>query len=189
MKSSTYRSRWTGTTQSIAYPSPKTGAIPSPALATNSPRVALAWTGQITAPSPHARRRSDGRSPAHIVRRMMKLARREHRRKPSLSGLYAISLVTDGEGNIPCDKQGAPVVVIPPMGVAGLSEDERSVFFYHTEQLVAPKNVAALADVHVATVHRAVKDGDLPKPIQISPRRVGHRLLDVHQWLSSRKSS
>jgi hypothetical protein len=31
---------------------------------------------------------------------MMKLARREHRKKPSPTGLYPVTLIMDGEGNI-----------------------------------------------------------------------------------------
>ena len=119
---------------------------------------------------------------------MMRTARKEHRKRPSPSGFYPVTLIMDGDGNVMCGKDGRPIVVVPPLSVAGLDPNERSMQFYHTEQLVAPKNVAAYADVHVATVHRAVKDGDLPKPLQISSRRVGHRLLDVHASLAGRKA-
>jgi len=120
---------------------------------------------------------------------MMKSARREHRKNPSPTGLYPVTLVMDGEGNIVGDGQGAPLVVVPPISVAGLDAASKTILFFHTEQHVSPKNVAALADVHVATVNRAVKSGELPKPVQISSRRVGHLLIDVHRWLASKKAS
>jgi predicted DNA-binding transcriptional regulator AlpA len=50
---------------------------------------------------------------------------------------------------------------------------------------VAPsKTVASIADVHVATVNRAVKVGELRRPVQISSRRVAHHMADVRAWLA-----
>ena len=88
-------------------------------------------------------------------------------------------------GAMVCDEQGKPTVVIPPLTIA--RTDEKTVAFYHTEQKLSPKHVAALADVHKATVHRAVREGDLPKPMQISSRRVIHRLADVQDWMARRQ--
>ena len=79
-----------------------------------------------------------------------------------------------------------PIVVIPPLTIARTGDE--TVEFFHTEQMLSPKNVAAYADVHKATVQRAVINGELPKPEQISSRRVGHRLIDVHNWLATKKT-
>jgi predicted DNA-binding transcriptional regulator AlpA len=52
--------------------------------------------------------------------------------------------------------------------------------------MASPKTVASIADVHVATVYRAVKAGELPKPAQISSRRVAHHMADARLWLAKR---
>jgi predicted DNA-binding transcriptional regulator AlpA len=91
----------------------------------------------------------------------------------------------NGEGEIVCDEQGGPIIVVPPLTLA--RTDEHTAQFVHTEQHLSPKHVADLADVHVATVKRAVCAGELPKPVRISSRRVAHRLVDVQDWLAGRK--
>lgn len=92
-------------------------------------------------------------------------------------GLYPVTVLMNGAGEIVCDEQGKPVVVILPLTIA--RTDDKTVEFYPTDQMLSPKRVAGLVDVHKATVHRAVVDGQLPKPTRISSRRVAHRLSDV----------
>lgn len=120
-----------------------------------------------------------------IFQAMVNAARHQARTQPTHDGLYPVTVIFNGAGEIACDERGKPVVVIPPLTIA--CTDEKTATFYHTEQMLSPKHVADLVGVHKATIQRAVKDGQLPKPVQISSRRVGHRLLDVHQWLHNRK--
>ena len=67
-----------------------------------------------------------------------------------------------GDGGLACDDQGAPLVVIPPLTLA--YTDEKTVTFFHTEQRLSPKRVAAMADVHVATVKRGCTTAICPSP-------------------------
>jgi predicted DNA-binding transcriptional regulator AlpA len=90
-----------------------------------------------------------------------------------------------GSGDFVCDEKGKPIVVIPPLTI--VRTDEKTVSFFHTEQRLSPKRVADQTDVHKATVQRAVNAGELPKPMQISSRRVVHRLTDVQDWFARRQ--
>jgi predicted DNA-binding transcriptional regulator AlpA len=65
---------------------------------------------------------------------------------------------------------------------------DRTVYFEYIEQMASSKTVASIADVHVATVNRAVKAGELPEPAQISSRRVAHQMADVRAWLAKRST-
>ena len=121
-----------------------------------------------------------------IFRAMVDAAKHQAKKQPMHDGVYPVTLLMNAAGGFVCDEQGKPIVVIPPLTVARTGD--KTVEFFHTEQLVAPKNVAAYADVHKATVQRAVISGELRKPVQISSRRVGHRLIDVHRWLAARKA-
>jgi predicted DNA-binding transcriptional regulator AlpA len=93
----------------------------------------------------------------------------------------------DGDGNVICDEQGVPVVTLVPLNVVGV--EGRKVFFEYAEQMASPKTVASIADVHVATVNRAVRSGELPKPMQISSRRVAHHLADVRNWMARKTAA
>jgi hypothetical protein len=79
--------------------------------------------------------------------------------------------------------QGSPIIAVPPLTLARTGENTAQ--FVHTEEHPSSKHVADLADVHVATVKRAVYL-ELPKPVRISSRRVAHRLADVQDWLANR---
>jgi|RhiMethySRZTD1v2_1073278.scaffolds.fasta_scaffold1982819_1 predicted DNA-binding transcriptional regulator AlpA len=121
-----------------------------------------------------------------ILQTMVKAARHQSKKKPTHDGLYPVTVIMNGAGEIVCDDQGKPIVVIPPLSIA--RTDEKTVSFFHTEQMLSPKNVANLVDVHKATVQRAVNDGQLPKPVQISSRRVAHRLAHVQEWIANRQN-
>ena len=110
-------------------------------------------------------------------------AQHQAKKHPTHDGLYPVTVIMNGDG----DEPGKPIVVIPPLTIA--RTDEKTVTFYHTDQMLSPKRVANLVDVHKATVHRAVLDGELPKPTQISSRRVAHRLSDVQDWIARRQKS
>jgi predicted DNA-binding transcriptional regulator AlpA len=116
---------------------------------------------------------------------MMRAAQHQHKKRPTHDGLYPVTVIMRGDGEIACGEKGEPLIVIPPITLA--RTDENAAHFFHTEQRLSPKRVAALADVHVATVKRAVNDGQLPKPDRISSRRVAHRLADVQDWMAGRK--
>ena len=120
-----------------------------------------------------------------IFQAMMRAAQHQAKKQPAHDDLYPVTLIMNGAGEIVCDDQGMPLVVIPPLTLA--YTDEKTVTFFHTEQRLSPKRVASLADVHVATVKRAVYDGHLPKPDRISSRRIAHRLVDVQDWLAKRQ--
>jgi excisionase family DNA binding protein len=51
--------------------------------------------------------------------------------------------------------------------------------------LLSHGEVAELLDISVATVKRLVQDGRLPKPVQISAHRIGHRWTDVRDFARS----
>lgn len=54
------------------------------------------------------------------------------------------------------------------------------------DPVLPPKVVAATLGVHRTTVYSLVRSGDFPKPIQISPARLGWRKSTVDAWLASR---
>ena len=95
-------------------------------------------------------------------------------------------VLLDGDGNVLAGKDGQANICIPPLLVENITADTITFAFPH--QLLSPKNAAELADVHKATVQRAVIDGDLPKPARISPRRIGHKLADVLKWTGEREA-
>jgi predicted DNA-binding transcriptional regulator AlpA len=119
-----------------------------------------------------------------VFKAMARAARHAAKHHPSQEGIYPIALLMDANGNVICDEQQKPIVTQVPLNVVAL--EDRKVFFEYTEQMASPKTVASIADVHVATVNRAVKSGDLPKPAQISSRRVAHHMADVRMWLAKR---
>jgi predicted DNA-binding transcriptional regulator AlpA len=121
-----------------------------------------------------------------IFQAMGKAAQHQAKTQPTHDGLYPVTLMMNAAGGFVCDEQGMPIVVIPPLTIA--CTDDKTVEFFHTEQRLSPKKVAAYADVHKATVQRAVNDGELPKPIKISSRRVVHRLSDVQDWFARRQN-
>lgn len=47
------------------------------------------------------------------------------------------------------------------------------------QQLLSHEEVARMLGCSVATVKRMVQEGRLPKPVQISERRIGHRYVDI----------
>jgi len=118
-----------------------------------------------------------------VFKAMARAARHASKHHPSHEGIYPVALLMDAKGNVICEND-KPIVTLVPLNVVGLGD--RSVYFEYTEQMASPKTVASIADVHVATVNRAVKSGDLPKPAQISSRRVAHHMADVRMWLAKR---
>jgi predicted DNA-binding transcriptional regulator AlpA len=102
---------------------------------------------------------------------------------PAVSRAERATLSADGSV---AGVDGHPIVTFPPVTVAKV--DHVGVHLTHPNQLVSPGNLASLADVHVATIWRAVSEGALPKPTKLSSRRVGFPLQDVQAWLAGRKA-
>jgi predicted DNA-binding transcriptional regulator AlpA len=121
-----------------------------------------------------------------IMGAMVRVAQQEAKTKPSPGNVYPVTLLMDWDGNVGFDESGQPSVVVPPLLVADVTAD--SVVFHFPHELLKPKQVAELAGVHVATVKRAVYDGELAKPERISSRRIGHKLADVLDWYGDRKA-
>lgn len=121
-----------------------------------------------------------------IAGQMVVAVQRQAKTQPSPSGLYAVAVVMDADGNI-VGRDGRPIVFTVQPGVANVS-DNGKVAMFHPDQHLSPKNVAGLADVHIATVWRAVKDGSLPKPLDLSARRRAFRLADVQRWFGVKSS-
>jgi predicted DNA-binding transcriptional regulator AlpA len=117
---------------------------------------------------------------------MAEAAQHQAKKRPTHDGLYPVTVIMNGDGSLIGDEPGKPTVVIPPLTIA--RTDEKTVAFYHTEQMLSPQHVADLADVHKATVQRAVIAGELPKPMRVSSRRVAHRLADVQDWFARKQS-
>ena len=115
---------------------------------------------------------------------IMRAARHAAKHQRTHEGVYPVALLMDANGNVACDDQGMPVVTLVPLNVVAV--EDRKVLFEYVEQMASPKTVASIADVHVATVNRAVRAGELPKPMQISSRRVAHHMADVRAWFVSR---
>ena len=122
------------------------------------------------------------RALSRLFAAMVKAARHAARHQPTNEDVYPIALLMDAKGNVVCDEQGMPVVTQVPLNV--VSVEGRKVYFEYIEQMASPKTVASIADVHVATVNRAVRAGELPRPVQISSRRVAHHLADVRHWIA-----
>ena len=121
-----------------------------------------------------------------IFQAMGNAAQHQAKKQPTHDDLYPVTVLMNAAGEIVCDDENMPLVVIPPLTVA--CTDDKTVEFFHTEQMLSPKKVAAYADVHKATVQRAVINGELPKPTKISSRRVAHRLADVQDWFAKRQN-
>jgi prophage regulatory protein len=54
--------------------------------------------------------------------------------------------------------------------------------------IYSPKQVQKLTTLSAPTIWRMAKRGDFPKPIELSPGRVGYRQSEVDPWLEQRKS-
>ncbi len=65
----------------------------------------------------------------------------------------------------------------------------KSVRPQHLPQYVGFAQVQDALSVSRRTVERMVRDGKFPKPIQLSPNRVGWRVEAITQWLAERERS
>jgi predicted DNA-binding transcriptional regulator AlpA len=54
------------------------------------------------------------------------------------------------------------------------------------DAILAPNAVAQLTSLSLDTLRRLDERNELPKRIQLSPRRFGYRLGDIRAWLQSR---
>jgi prophage regulatory protein len=71
-----------------------------------------------------------------------------------------------------CSEDGEPDP--PPEPEAALPPDDT---------MLSARDVVRLTGVSLATVKRMVLDGRFPKPMRLSPRRIGWPARDVKQWL------
>ena len=114
------------------------------------------------------------------------MVKKPHDTPPNTSRPSRVStpwrLLMDADGNVICDEQGMPVVTQVPLNVVGI-EGRKVYLRVHRADGIA-ETVASIADVHVATVNRAVRSGELPRPMQISSRRVADHLADVRHWMA-----
>ncbi|MDR6288611.1 prophage regulatory protein [Inquilinus ginsengisoli] len=53
-------------------------------------------------------------------------------------------------------------------------------------QILKIDDTAALTSLSQRHIHRLSKDGKFPKPIRLSPARIGWRQADVVAWLETR---
>jgi prophage regulatory protein len=53
-------------------------------------------------------------------------------------------------------------------------------------QMLGVKQLCALLGISRATLYRWIKDGLIPAPIQLGPRRVAFPLASIEQFISSR---
>jgi predicted DNA-binding transcriptional regulator AlpA len=53
-------------------------------------------------------------------------------------------------------------------------------------QLLSKSETAKICKFSIATLERRIADGDGPRKIQLSPRRVAFRLADVLAWIERR---
>ena len=54
-------------------------------------------------------------------------------------------------------------------------------------QILRCPEVMRLTGLSKATLYRAVKAGEFPKPVKLTARAVGWRRKDVEHWLASRE--
>jgi prophage regulatory protein len=54
-------------------------------------------------------------------------------------------------------------------------------------RLLPVKTVAGLTSLSRHSIYRLAKAGDFPTPVQVGPRRVAWRQVDVTAWLESRQ--
>lgn len=55
------------------------------------------------------------------------------------------------------------------------------------DPLVPPAEAARLLGTHRVTIHRWVKQGILPPPLRITPRKIGWRQSTIENLLTSRE--
>jgi predicted DNA-binding transcriptional regulator AlpA len=113
---------------------------------------------------------------------MVKAARHAARHQPTNEDIYPIALLMDAKGNVICDEQGMPVVTQVPLNV--VSVEGRKVYFEYIEQMAVATCTSAIEATVFGDVNRAVRAGELPRPVQISSRRVAHHLADVRHWIA-----
>jgi len=71
---------------------------------------------------------------------MAEAAQHQAKKHPTHDGLYPVTVIMNGDGSLIGDEPGKPTIVIPPLTIA--RTDEKTVTFYHTEQMLSPKRVA-----------------------------------------------
>ena len=60
----------------------------------------------------------------------------------------------------------------------------------HTSRAVlSPNDTAVMVNISRSGIYRLLATGDFPRPIQLTPRRVGFRVEDVHAWLDGRRAA
>ena len=55
------------------------------------------------------------------------------------------------------------------------------------DHIVTPAEVAAALDLNRTTIWRMVRDGRFPRPITLTPQRIGWRWPTIETWLSERE--
>lgn len=55
--------------------------------------------------------------------------------------------------------------------------------------ILSPQRVEAMLGIDSTTIWRLRRRGLFPQPLQLSPRRVGYRRVDIERWLEQRQAA
>ena len=55
-----------------------------------------------------------------------------------------------------------------------------------TRKYIRPQELATMLAVHRTTLWRWVRDGHLPRPVQLGPNTVAWDLTEIEAWLAAR---
>lgn len=57
------------------------------------------------------------------------------------------------------------------------------------ERFISPNMVADLTSLHRASIYRKVAEGQFPRPIRISDRRIAFKESEVRAWMEAREAA
>lgn len=91
--------------------------------------------------------------------------------------IYAVLI--NGNGEVMVQPDGSPAVIDVPAMTVRVEEDG--------SKILSLDQIADRTSVSLSTLYRNIKNGALPRPIQISKRRVGLPVSAVKAWLNGEK--
>ena len=97
---------------------------------------------------------------------------------PDEASQQIYALLINGKGEVCVRPDGTPVV-LPALPMTARIEEDGN-------KMLSLEEVARRSSMSRATVHRRIKDGSLPQPVQVSTRRVGLPVAAVNEWLANR---